>query len=910
MWKVTIRGVLGKWLRFLLTGLAVILGVAFMVGTLVFTDTTKQTFDDLFANVTKGTDAYVRGKKVFSSDFGDQRNRIPESLLAEVLATPGVKAAEGDVQTYAQIVKRDGKALSTGGAPNLGVSYPTVPELNSFRIQGDGRAPERDDEIVIDVASARAADYAAGDTVTILTQQAPRQYRISGVAKFGTADSPGGASLVAFTLPEAQRVAAAPGQFDAISVVGDSGTSQGALVDRLRSSLNDPDVEILTGAQITKETQDQIGEQLSFFNTFLFVFAGVALFVGIFLIYNTFTIVVAQRLRELALLRAIGARSGQVIRSVLAESIVVGIFASLVGVVVGVGISQVLKFGLAAGGVDIPTSGIVLLPRTVLLGLIVGTVITVCSAVIPAVRAGFIPPIAALRDGGVELGRGRRRGTASLPRVIAGAVVTGLGAIALFFGLFAKPDNAIAFVGLGAGIIFIGVFVLAPTFARPLSRILGARVVGVIVAAFGVLLGAVAVGLIVGGALNLGSLGFGVVGLLVLAALLGLGAVTMFRAGRAPFGVAGTLARENAMRSPRRTAATASALMIGVALVAFIAIFAQSIKGSIGAIVDDTFRSDFVVAAQGFGPTAGFSPDLAGQIAALPEVEVAAPLRFGPARIDDRSVFLLAGNPAATSQVFDLGGGPAFSALSSTGLAVSQETLEKNNWAIGSPVEIQFAKTGLQPFTVEAVFSDDAFGPRGNYFISIAAYDANYPAGLDAQIAVIVRPGVSDAAARSALEAVLAPYPSAELQDQTEFKRSREQSIDQVVNLIYGLLALAILIAILGIANTLGLSIYERTREIGLLRAVGMTRTQLRDMVRWESVIIALLGAVLGFVIGVFFGWAVIEALRGNGISVFAVPYVTLAVVLVLAVLAGIAAAVMPARRASKLNVLDAIASE
>jgi putative ABC transport system permease protein len=908
MWKVTIRGVWGKKLRFLLTGVAVILGVAFMVGTLVFTDTTRRTFDDLFANVTAGTDAYVRGKKAFSSDFGDQRNRIPDSLVAKVRATDGVKAAEGDIQTYAQLVTRDGKALSTGGAPALGVSYPTIPELNSFRIQGNGRAPELDDEIVVDVASARRAEFNVGDTVTVLTQQAPRSYRISGIAKFGTADSPGGASLVAFTLAEAQRVAAAPDQLDGIAVVGSDGVTQRELVSRLSQVLTGAEVEILTGEELTKETQDQIGEQLSFFNTFLFVFAGVALFVGIFLIYNTFTIVVAQRLRELALLRAIGAKPGQVILSVVLESLVVGVLASLLGVVAGIGISQVLKVGLAAGGVDIPTTGIVLLPRTVILGLVVGTVITVFSAVVPAFRAGFIPPIAALRNSGEASSSGRRRVSVSLVRLVVGSVILGLGAGLLFFGLFASPDNAIAYVGAGAVFTFIGVFILAPTFARPLSRLLGARPVGVLVAILGVVLGAGAVGLLVGGVLNIAALGLASIALLGLAVILGSGAWTMFRAGRAPFGVAGVLARENAMRSPRRTAATASALMIGVGLVAFIAIFAQSIKGSIGAIVDDTFRSDFVVASQGFG--SGFSPKLASEIAALPEVQVAAPLRFGPARINDRTAFLLAGNPAATSQVFDLGGGPAFDRLSSNGLAVSKARLESNRWSLGSPVEIQFAKTGVQPFVVESVFNDEAFGPRGDYFISLDAYDANFPAGLDSQIAVIIAPGVSDASARSALESALAPYPSAELQDRTEFKRTREQTIDQVVNLIYGLLALAIFIAILGIANTLGLSIYERTREIGLLRAVGMTRTQLRDMVRWESVIIALLGAFLGLGIGVFFGWAVVEALRGDGISVLSVPYLTLGVVVVLAVLAGIAAAVGPARRATKMNVLDAIASE
>ncbi|MFZ4514826.1 MAG: ABC transporter permease [Acidimicrobiia bacterium] len=911
MWKVTLRGVWGKKIRFLLTGLAVILGVAFMVGTLVFTDTTRATFDDLFSNVNRGTDTVVRGKKAFDSNFGEQRAKVPEGVVRVVQGVEGVRAAEGGVQTYAQLVKKDGKALTTGGAPNLGFNYPRVAELNPFVLQPGSQAPETADEIVIDAGSARATGYGVGDSVTVLTLEKPKQYRITGVGKFGTVDSPGGATVVLFTQAEAQRVAGVPGQFDIVSVVGDSGVSQVVLAERIRRALTDPNVEVLTGAAYTKETQDQIAKSFQFFNTFLFVFAGVALFVGVFLIYNTFTIVVTQRLRELALLRALGAKQGQIVRSVLLESVVVGMLASIAGIVVGIGLSQVLKAGLSAAGIDLPSSGIVVLPNTVITGLVVGLAITVLSSIVPAVRAGRIPPMAALREGGVEASRRNGRFGVALGRLITGGVITAIGASALLVGLFATPENAIAYVGAGAIIIFVGVFVLAPTFARPLSRALGAAPVGALVAAVAVLLGAGGVGLLIGGGLNARRLGGQLVLVLVAAAMLGGVAVLMFRAGRSAFTMAGGLGRQNAMRSPRRTAATASALMIGVALVAFIAVFAQSIKASTGKIVDDAFRADLVVAAANF--QAGLSPTLAEQIGAQPEVAVAAALRIGVARVDGSPGLIGAGDPVKIAEAFNLSSTGNFVGLTSQGLAVADSTMKTKGWNVGDMVPVLFARTGEREFRIEATYKAGAIGIAGppvNYFMSNAAYAANFPPSGDLQIAIILAPGVSDQRAKEVIAPIVDQYPSAELQDQTGYKRAQEAQINQLVNLIFGLLALAILIAVLGIANTLGLSIYERRSEIGLLRAVGMTRAQLRDAIRWESVIVALFGTVLGFVVGVFFGWAVVQALKEDGISTLAIPYTTLGVVVILAVLSGILAAVIPARRAARMKVLDAIASK
>ena len=804
MWKVTLRGVWGKKLRFLLTGLAVILGVAFMVGTLVFTDTTRATFNDLFSNVNRGTDAVVRGKKAFDSNFGEQRAKVPESVLTQVRGVPGVRDAEGGVQTYAQLVKKDGKALKTGGAPNLGFNYPLVPELNPFVLEPGGKAPATADEIVIDAGSARSTGYRVGDAVTVLTLQAPKQYRITGIGKFGTVDSPGGATVVLFTQREAQRVAGLPGQFDIVSVVGDRGVSQTVLAERIRRVVTEPNLEVLTGAAYTKETQDQIAKSFQFFNTFLYVFAGVALFVGVFLIYNTFTIVVAQRLRELALLRAIGAKQGQVVRSVLLESVVVGLVASAVGIIVGIGLSQVLKAGLGIAGIDLPSSGIVVLPSTIVIGFVVGLVITVLSSIVPAVRAGRIAPMAALRDGGAEPERRNGRFGVALGRLIVGLIITAIGAATLLVGLFAKPDNAIAYVGAGAIVVFVGVFVLAPTFARSLSRALGAAPVGAIVMVLAVLLGAGGVALIVGSVLNLARLGVQVILLLVLAGVVIAAAVLMFRSGRAAFTMAGGLGRQNAMRSPRRTAATASALMIGVALVAFIAVFAQSIKASTGKIVDDAFRADLVVAAANF--QAGLSPTLAEQISALPEVKVAAALRVGVARVDGSARLIGAGNPGKTAEAFNLSSTGDFAGLTPRGIAVADTTMKNKGWNLGDTVTVLFAQTGQQTFIIEATYKAGAIGIAGppiNFFMSNAAYAANFPPSGDLQIAIILAPGVTAKQANAVIAPIVDRYPSAELQDQTGYKQAQAKQINQVVNLIFGLLALASFLAVLGIANTL-----------------------------------------------------------------------------------------------------------
>ncbi|HEX6311933.1 MAG TPA: FtsX-like permease family protein [Acidimicrobiia bacterium] len=852
MWKVTRKGLRAHKLRFALTALAVLLGVAFMSGTMVLTDTIRKTFDDLFADIRDGTDAYVRSSEAIESDFGPtQRGRISADLLPEIEDVDGVEAAEGEIQFYAQFVGKDGDTLGNPeqGPPTFGSNWNEVPELNPWGLEPGGSAPETADQVVMDKKSADDGGFEVGDRVTVLTQNPPREYEVAGIVKFGSADSPAGASVALFETEEAQRITDAVGEFGAISVVGDSGVSEQELVGRIRDVISDPQVEVLTGEEITAEDQDEIQDALQFISIPLFVFAGIALLVGAFIIFNTFSIVVAQRTREMALLRAIGASQRQVTTSILLESLVVGVFASLVGLAVGVGLSVLLKAALSSFGFDIPSSGIVVTTTAVVVSLVIGTVMTLVSAVVPAWRGARVPPIAAIRDVALQ------QGTRVIRRSVIGGTVFVVGVTGILLGLFGDVDNGIYAVALGALLVFIGATVLGPVFARRSSQIIGWPVAHL-------------------------------------------------------RGVTGNLARENAMRNPQRTSATAAALMIGVAIVGFFTVFASSLKASVNAQVDRAFTADFVISTGGFGGATGFSPDLAEQVADLPEVGDSTPLRFGQATIDGDDDFVVGLDPQTAEDLFDLDPRQGeVSELTPDGIAVSTKAAGDNDWEIGSRIPVQFPN-GERTLTVQATYGVGLREGLSDFAVSIDGFALGYPENLDNQIYVTLASGVTPDEGRAALEQVTEPYPQAEVQDSTEFKESFSAMVNQILGLVYVLLFLAVLIALIGIANTLALSVYERTRELGLLRAVGMTRRQLRSSVRWEAVIIAILGTLIGLAIGVFFGWAVIRALRDEGFEKFAPSAGQLVTIVIAAGLAGVVAALFPARRAAKLNVLEAITTE
>jgi putative ABC transport system permease protein len=852
MLKVIINGLLARKVRLFATALAVTLGVAFMAGTLVLTDTIGKTFNDLSAGVYKGTDAEVRAKATFTGGMfvGAQRPFVDASLVRTLVRVPGVATDEGSIYGYTRLIGKNGQALGNpaSGAPTLGGNWNQVAALNPYHLVA-GHPPEAAGQVVIDAKSARDGHLRVGDTTTVLVNGPPQRVKVVGIAAFGTTDSPGGASVVLFTTSVAQRLVSAPGKYTGILFVAKPGVSQQQLVSNLRQVLP-PGLEALTGAAVTKELQDQFQQFLRFFNTFLLIFAAIALLVGAFMIFNTFSITVAQRTRENGLLRAVGASRRQVLASVLLEAVAIGIIASAIGLAAGVGVAAALRALLSGLGAGVPAGGIVFTPGTVIVSVVAGLAVTVVAAISPARKAAKVPPVAAMQE--VAAGS---TGYGSKERVMVGSGILILGIAALFAGLFTHIASQIVMVGAGALLVFFGVSVLARTISLPISRVVGAPLPRV-------------------------------------------------------RGVTGTLARQNAMRNPKRTAASASALMIGVGLVSFITILASSTTASVNSTVDRSFAGDIVVDSGG-GLSGGVDPSLARKLNQLPQVSAATGVGIGVGEIFSKVEVFSAVDPATAGKIFNVK--PLYgsiTALGRTGIAIYSSVAAAHHLKVGSTVPVLFKDTGLQRLRVALIYGDSIAAPSPRYFIGTPAFDANFTVRYDSKVFVKKAPGVTSAAALAAVRKVASGYSGTSVMDQNGYKQSRTKPIQQELTLVYALLALAILIALLGIGNTLALSIFERTRELGMLRAVGMTRRQLRATIRWESVIIALQGTLLGLLVGVFFGWALVLALKGQGITVFSLPVLSLVTVVVLAALAGVVAAILPSRRAAKLDILRAIVSE
>lgn len=851
MWKVAIKGILAHKFRIVLTSIAVVLGVSFMTGTLVLSDTISRTFDNLITNVNGGLSAQVRAKSAFKDEQGqEQRNRIDASLLDIVRKVPGVKDAEISVTGFAVIVGPNGKGLnaSGNGPPPLAFAWNPSSTLNPVHLVA-GKAPTAADEIVIDKHSADTTHYRVGSLIRVVTVSSKGTsaiYRLSGIAKFGSADSPAGATLTFFRPDVAERLLASPGKVDSIQIAAEPGVAQSKLVADLRTALHGQSgIEVASGASVVQEQQNNFHDQFKFFTVFLLVFAIVALIVGSFVIYNTFSITVAQRTRENALLRAVGASRRQVTTSVFLEALTTGIVASVIGLALGILAASGLKALLGVLHIDIPAGGTVVKAGTIRASLIVGIVVTVLASLIPVFKAARVPPIAAMREVALE------RTNAGIKRIIAGVIVTVIGVLSLLSGLFGGGSNAGGAVGFGAFIIFIGVTILGPLIARPAARLIGWPLPRLL-------------------------------------------------------GVTGQLARENAMRNPKRTSATAAALMIGVGLVGFVTIFASSATASINHVIDHAFRADYIVNTSGFGST--LPPQIESDLAKVPGVKIASGLKIGSMKVGS-SVHQVEGiEPAVVDELFGIGVTQGkLTDLGSDGIAVYKNTATSKHLVIGSSVAVQFAKTGVQHLTVRAIYNEQALA--GQYVISLATYRANFTDLTDALILVKAQPGQAEKV-RTDLESVLKRYPQGKLQDAKQYKADQAKQFSQIVNLVYALLLMAIIIAVFGIAITLALSIFERTHEIGLLRAVGMSSAQVWGTVELESVIIALFGTLLGLVIAVFFGWALVQALKDQGIDQFAVPPIRLLIIVVLGAVFGIVAAIYPGRRASRMNVLDAIATE
>ena len=836
MLRTTLRSLLARKLRLMLSGLAVVLGVAFVSGTFVLTDTLGKVFDELFAGVNEGTSVTVRGVSAIEGDAAG-RPPVDAAVLDRVRAVDGVAEATGRVSGYAELVV-DGEPVTTGGAPSIGVDIQPDSGLETLTLRA-GEAPQGPGEVAIDKATADRVGIEVGDTVEVALQSGLREVTVTGTLGFGDADSFAGASLTAFDLPTAQQLVGVPGAFQEVAVAADEGVDDADLARRIDASLPDG-AEAVTAEQSSAETSAEIKEGLGFFTTALLVFAGISLFVGAFLIFNTFSMLVAQRARELALLRALGASRRQVTGSVLVEALAVGLFASLVGFALGIGVAAGLRALLALLGIDLPEGDLVLAPRTFVVCLVVGIGVTAVAALLPARRSAKVAPVEAMRESTPAEERSlRRRGVLGGLLLLAGigALVAGLGA------------GELPLVGLGAAVTFLGVATLSPLVARPVASALAAPF--------------------------------------------------------ARLGVPGRLGRANAVRSPRRTSATAAALMVGLALVAAVSVLGASLKASVDDVVDRSLGADFFLTSGSFQ---GFSPVVADRLRDALEVDGVLALRFTGALVEGREGGVVGVDPVAAEDVLELDVVDGdLAAVADGGLAVTTDVAEQLGLSVGDQVAVTWASTGRQTQALEAVYEPNEF--FGDYAVSEQTVADNTTNQLLGAIGLTVDDGVSTADARRAVDAAVADLPTVDVEDRAQFIEGQTSQVDQLLNAITVLLVLSVVIAVLGIVNTLALSVVERTRELGLLRAVGLQRRQLRRMIRVESVVIALYGALLGLLVGSAFGWALVRALREQGVAEVALPLDRLALVVLVAALAGVLAAALPARRAARLDVLAAVAS-
>jgi putative ABC transport system permease protein len=847
MLSLTVKEMRGHGRRLVGTAVAVFLGVAFLAGTLVLGDTLRNNFDTLFAEVNAGTDVIVRNATDLGIEADEPRGLIDRSLVDEVAAVDGVAAAEPQIEGLGQLLGADGDAVGGNGPPQLAGSWTTDSDLNPYRL-AEGRAPEADNEVVVNRRAADEGDLGIGDRTTLLTPE-PVEVTIVGLSTFGEEDGLGGVTFTAFSLEGAmEHVTKDPDGVSSIAVRAEDGVSQDELVARVDEVLPDG-VEAVTGTDVSTQNADDINELfLDMLTTFLTVFAGIALLVATFSIYNTFSIIVAQRTRTAALLRAIGASRRQVLVSVVIEALVVGVVASLVGVAGGIGVAGLLKGLFDAAGFALPAGGIVVTTGAVIVSVVVGLVVTLLAGIIPAIKASRVPPIAALRDVAIE------RTSPSAARVVAGVILAGLG-IAVTAATALSDDPSLGTVGLGAVITLLGTVVLGPVVARPVAGLLGAP----------------------------------------LARLRGL---------------TGSLARQNAIRNPRRTAATASALMVGVGIVTLFTVFAASLKESTADTIDRSFAGDLVISSGPFGGS--LSPDLAVEVGDLPEVDSAVGIGRGFASIDGDTKQMTVADPADLTRAVDVGvTSGSVADMANDEIAISDATADANGWALGDTLPVTFADGARADLSVAATY--DVSDIVGGYVVPSETYAPHTRQPVDSTVVVDLSDGTSLADGKAAVERVAANYGSPDVEDRDEFAATMSAGADMFLTIIYALLALAIIIALMGIANTLSLSIHERTRELGLLRAVGQTRGQLRSMVRWESVIVATFGVVGGIGLGVFLGWALVEAAGntpGSVISEFVLPVTRLAIVVVVGAIAGVLAGLRPARRAARLDVLGAIATE
>jgi putative ABC transport system permease protein len=857
--SVALRGLAGRKLRATLTALAIVLGVAMMSGTYVLTDTIDKAFSEIFDESYAGTDVVVSGEGADISFQGLSATAPPvdESLVEEVRALPSVEAAAGGVfdEVNTKIIGSDGKAINTQGAPSLGIGIETGPEAGRFNPLNlvEGRWAEGGREVVIDAGTADREGYDVGETIAVSTLKPKQDFEVVGIAKFGDVDSLGTATFAVFELRTAQELLDREGQVDEISVAGREGTTADQLMSEIRPVL--PETAQVRSADVeAQEEKDEISEFTSFIEYFLLAFAAIALFVGAFVIFNTLSITVAQRTREFATMRTVGASRRQILWSVIVEALTIGVLASIIGLFVGFGLAVGLNELFKALDLELPTTSMVFATRTIVVSLLVGTLIALAAGLLPALRATRVPPIAAVREGFI-VPKSRFSAFAPYLAVVTIALAVALLGYAMFRDGLDTLPRLLSIAG-GVLVLFVGVAMITSRLVRPLATLVGwpAQTIG---------------------------------------------------------GVAGNLARGNSIRNPGRTASTAAALMIGIALVTFVAVLASGMKASNRGAIEEQVIADYVVTAQdGFSPFVAAAGDAVAQ---SPDAEVVANVRSDLGKVGDSSTYITGIEPNTILETYRFewkeGNDSLVSRLGENGAIVDANFAEDNDITMGEQISVLVASGQTLDVEVLGLYEPPPFYPLlGGVSVSKETFDSVFERPRNQFTFVNVAGGPTDAATRS-LEAATAEFPDANVQTREAWIKQQDEDFSQFLIMLYVLLALSVIVSVFGMVNTLVLSVFERTRELGLLRAVGMTRRQARRMVRHESVITALIGAALGLPLGVFLAALVTQALREFDLR-FSVPWGQLVVFAVIAIVVGVLAAILPARRAARLNVLRALQYE
>jgi putative ABC transport system permease protein len=911
MFRLALRNLWAYKRRLLTSGFAVVLGISFLSGSFIFTDTLKGLFSDLFSSAVKGVDGVVRSERAFDGGrgdggggpYGDGRSFLPINIVDQIKSVEGVAAANPAFQGYAQLLNKKGKLVKTGGAPTFGALWADDSQLNAYKIL-NGRPPKADNEVVLDRSLVKATGYKVGDTVKVNTNDRANKFLVVGDATFGSSDSALGATSIFFTPKRGTELMGKADEIQGVLVRANPGVTEDQLVASIKTkvaslnSVSGAKLEVLTGTAYDKERQGFLNQVFSVINYFFTAFAVIALFVSVFVIANSFSIVIAQRNREMAMLRAIGAGRSQIMAATFIEALVVGIVASAIGLLAGVGVAALIRFGLGqlSGGSGLPSSGFKLLPRTIILGMGVGTFVTVGSAVLPALRASRVKPLAALRDSTLD------RSATSRVRIAVGSLFLVSSAIALFLGMSNSGGDGALRVGISAGLFLVATVFLGPILARPIAGTLGRRWYGFVIIAFGAIVAVAGVAAFFFVAVKQKS------PIAVPLLVLVVAGVYLVRTGLSSGSVSGRIARENSIRNPTRTSATALALTIGTAVVCAILVLSTSITGTFKGALEKSVKADYIVTS---GSDNGFPRKVIDAMKATPGVVATSGLHRTRVQFLLRQASIGIVDSANIASLVKLGTVEGdFSALTQPDtIAVDQKSAKENNLKIGDTLTPKFPTGTSAKLKIVATY-DNAEGFGNVYYLVDNATGEKYDTRETEDILYVKSDGKNGKAFQKAVDASLAPFPAASLKTKEQFATDQIGQLQQFLAVIYALLLLAIIIAILGIANTLRLSIFERTREIGLLRAIGQGRDQTRAMIRWEAIVVATFGTVLGILIGTGFGSALVHVLGKDGSVKLTVPFTQVGGLALLASIVGLYAARKPASDSAKLNILKAIATD